>query len=75
MIYIDAKTLGFRRIDFSSIFATTHARILTSLSSIMPYGFDFSQQGTLSYHSLMLSVASVLSLAPLNFRRETPIGQ
>ncbi len=38
LIYIGSETLGFRRAGFSPAFAATHARILTTLQSIPPYG-------------------------------------
>ena len=38
LIYIGSEPLGFRRAGFSPAFAATHARILTTLQSMPPYG-------------------------------------
>ena len=44
LIYIGSETLGFRRASFSLAFAATHARILTTLQSMPPYGSTSSRR-------------------------------
>ncbi len=48
----------------------THAGILTSNRSTAPHGTASALIRTLSYHNIyILSIASVLRLAPVHFRR------
>jgi len=67
MIYIAAKTLGFRRTGFSPVFAATHARILTSLQSIPPYGETSTHRERSPTARLREPAASVPGLSPAKF--------
>ena len=50
--------------------AATHTGILSSIRSTCPLDHASSLYGTLPYHSIYIkSIASVLCLAPVNFRR------
>ena len=44
LIYIGSEPLGFRRAGFSPAFAATHARILTTLQSMPPFGSTSSRR-------------------------------
>jgi hypothetical protein len=67
MIYIAAKTLGFRRTGFSPVFAATHARILTSLQSTPPYGETSAHRERSPTARLREPAASVPGLSPAKF--------
>ncbi len=53
--WVDGRCPGNLRFTVEGIFtplSATHANILTSLRSIAPHRYDFSAQGTLSYHPI-----------------------